>query len=187
MADLKLKALLEKIVGVIKNTNKIGTGAEIYGKNSAGTGNYSLQKQTYGNPLVNQCSGRLYWRTSLGDISATTATTTTQQNALYVVTPSTGKIKVLETGRYLLYASVYAYSGFTAEDRFQLRIQINGANVGRLFARERMSGLYQIIYLNHAYKLNANDEVTMVVSNYEAARGVVVTTANTMLQVVRVG
>lgn len=183
MADLKLKALLEKIIGVIKNTNKIGTGAEIYGKNSAGTGNYSLQKQTYGNPLAGQCSGRLYQI----DGTATTATTTTQQNDLYVVTPSTGKIKVLEPGRYLLYASAYAYSGFTAEDRFQLRIQINGANVGRLFARERMSSNYQIIYLNHAYKLNANDEITMVVSNYEAARGVVVTTASTMLQVVRVG
>ena len=54
-----------------------------------------------------------------------------------------------------------------------------------------MSSNYQIIYLNHAYKLQANDEVTMVVGNYEVTdpttRGKVVTTANTMLQVVRVG
>lgn len=186
MANLKLKALLGKIVGVVKNTNKIGTGAEIYGKNSAGTGDCGLN-QTYKNPLENQCSGRLYQI----DGTATTATTTTQQNDLYVITPLTGKIKVLEQGRYLLYASAYAYSGFTAEDRFQLRIQINGANVGRLFARERMSGNYQIIYLNHAYKLNANDEVTMVVGNNEVTspttRGKVITTASTMLQVVRVG
>lgn len=186
MADLKLKALLEKIVGVIKNTNKIGTGAEIYGKNSAGTGDCNLNR-TYKNPLKNQCYGRLYQI----DGTATSATSSVQQNDLFIVTPSAGKIKVLETGRYLLYASAYAYSGFTAEDRFQLRIQINEANVGRFFARERMSSNYQIIYLNHAYKLQANDEVTMVVGNYEVTdpttRGKVVTTANTMLQVVRVG
>lgn len=183
MANLKLKALLEKIIGVIKNTNKIGIGAEIYGKNSAGTGDYALKQDENGNPLAGQCYGRLYQI----DGTATSATSSVQQNDLFVVTPSAGKIKVLETGRYLLYASAYAYSGFTAEDRFQFRFQINGDNVGRLYARERMSSNYQIIYLNHAYKLKANDEVTIVASNFEAKRGIVVTTANTMLQVVRIG
>ena len=182
MANLKIKALLQKLVEIVKDTNKIGMAAELYGKNSAGTGDYSLTT-TFTNPLPNQSSCRVY--NASGEW--TSATTTAQQNDLFVITPSAGTIKVLEDGRYLIAASAYAYSGFTAGDRFQFRIQINTSTPGRLYRRERMSANYQIIYLTQSYNLKANDTLSIVVSNYEGARGKVVTTGSTMLQLVRIG
>lgn len=181
MSDLKIKKLFEKITNKFLYFEKIGMAAEIHGKNSAGTGDCSLAKQTYKNPLAGQCSGLFYGV----DGTPTTAFTSTQQNDLYVITPSTGKIKILEAGHYLVIASVYGYSGFTAEDRLDFRIQVNGSNVSRFFARERMSGIYQIIYMVRTYRAEANDELNIAVTNYEAARGIVPSSLPTTLQIMR--
>ena len=183
MSNLKTKKFFEKITTAIKDIDEIGQGAEIYGKNSAGTGDCTLQKQTYQNPLAGQCNGRLYTE---GGVAAT-ATTTTQSNDLFVVTPSTGKIKILKTGHYLVMGKVSAYTGFTAEDRLDIRIQVNGSNNAICFARERMSGTQQIICLTRPLQYNANDEINLAVTNYEAARGIVVSTSMTMLQIIRLG
>ena len=181
MANVKLKKLFEKMTSKFLEFEKIGMAAEIHGKNSAGTGDCSLAKQTYKNPLAGQCSGLFYG----ADGTPTTAYTYPQQNDLYVITPSTGKIKILEAGHYLVIASVYGYTGFTAEDRLDFRVQVNGSNDSRFFARERMSGIYQIIYMVRTYRAAANDELNIAVTNYEAARGIVTSSLPTMLQVVR--
>ena len=70
MSDLKIKKFFEKITTAIKGIDEIGQGAEIYGKNSAGTGDCSLET-SYKNPLAGQCNGRLY----IEGGTATTAST----------------------------------------------------------------------------------------------------------------
>ena len=176
----KLKALLQKITDKFLYFEKIGMAAEIHGKNSAGTGDCSLAT-TFKNPLAGQCQGILYGANG----TATAASTSTQQNSAFIVTPSTGKIKVLEKGHYLVIASAYAYTGFTANDTFDFYVQVNGSGTARLRAVERMSGTYQIIYLIQTVGLAANAELNIAVANTTAARGIVTSGLPTTLQVMR--
>ena len=48
-----------------------------------------------------------------------------------------------------------------------------------------MSGTYQIIYMVRTYRAEANDELNIAVTNYEAARGIVPSSLPTTLQVMR--
>ena len=183
MSDLKIKKFFEKITSKIKSYEEIGMAAQLCGKNSSATTGILTLTTSDQNPLVGQSNAVLYGV----DGTPSTATTTAQSNSLFTVTPSTGKIKILKAGHYLVIASAYAYDQFTAEDRFYLRVLVNDSSVNRFVVTERMSGTYQIIYLCQSYVAAANDELSIGVRNYTAARGRCCSNLATMLQVIRIG
>lgn len=182
MSDLKIKKFFEKITDKIKSYEEIGMAAQLCGKNSSATTGILTLTTSNQNPLVGQSNAVLYG----ADGTASTATTTAQSNSLFTVTPSTGKIKILKAGHYLVIASAYAYDQFTAEDRVYFGVQVNGSRPNRFTVTKRMSGNYQIIYLCQSYVAAANDELNIAVLNNTSARGRCCSNLATMLQVIRI-
>ena len=181
MSDLKIKKFFEKITSKLKSYEEIGMAAELHGKNTSATTGILTLTTSNQNPLVGQCKAILYG----ADGTPSTATTTDQSNSLFIATPSTGKIKILKAGHYLVIAAAYAYDQFTAEDRFYLGVQVNGSRPNRFTVTERMSSTYQIVFLCGTYVAAANDELNIAVLNYTSARGRVATLIPTTLQVMR--
>ena len=170
MADLKIKALLEKLTRMARKNKLRGIAATIGGLSSeeVSIGNQTANCNNYAQIVPRGTLNRDFdYFTTVGDESLfelvyNPETDTTSGNAFpYPAGPYPG-IKIKQPGLYLVEGSVYFSKDYTAEDRVYMVIYINYTAENRHWFTERMSSTYQIGKLTRLVYLNANDIVVLL-------------------------
>lgn len=189
MANLKIKALLEKLTRTARKNKLRGIAASI--------GGLSAEEVSIGNQTTN-CNNYVQivprgtlnvdfdYSTTVGDESLFELVYNPETDTTSGIFPAPAGpypgIKVKQPGLYLVEGSVYYTSGYTAEDRVYMVIYVNYTAENRRWFTERMSSTYQIGKLTRLVYLNANDIVELRASNYTSkGRGLIYQSGQTKL------
>lgn len=191
MANLKIKALLEKLIKVARKNKLRGIAATIGGLSSeeVSIGNQTTNCNNYVQIVPRGTLNEDFdYSTTVGyeslfELVYNPETDTTSGAIPAPAGPYPG-IKIKQPGLYLVEGTVYFGVNYTAEDRVYITIHVNYTGENKRWFTERMSSTYQIGKLTRLVYLNANDIVELRASNYTSkGRGSIYFSGATRLSV----